>query len=129
MIDYLGMVKEFHTKYGHYTSPKPHSRLNISQETMLLRDRLIAEEIDEFASAVSPTDIADALGDILYVVFGAALAYGIPINEVFAEIHRSNMTKSTLKDEFGKTIKGEYEPARIAMILQGEPRTGAGSLD
>lgn len=118
MIDYLGMVREFHEKYGHYTQEKTGYP---PEEIVRLRDKLIEEEFYELLDAENLTATADALADILYVTFGAALAYGIPIEEVFIEVHRSNMTKSMEKDTKsikGKTIKGEnYEPPNLERIL------------
>jgi len=60
------------------------------------RVRLIAEELQELSDAFTHSDvveIADALGDLLYVVLGTAVCCGIDIGPVFAEIHRSNMSK------------------------------------
>lgn len=137
MIDYLGMVREFHEKYGHYTSDRPFDGdkyPSFPTHVVKLREKLITEEAREFALSsydsydtldtmpVNIIDIADALADLLYVVFGAALAYGIPIADVFAEVHRSNMTKSMLKDEKsvkGKTLKGDdYDPPNIRKVLE-----------
>lgn len=122
--DYLGMVREFHTKFNHHTQTTPGIP---AYEIMELREKLITEEAEEFHAAIYGTnysgdshhlvEIADAIGDLLYVVFGAALAFGIPIAEVFTEIHRSNMTKSTEKNEFGKSLKGDYSPADIRSVL------------
>jgi len=126
-LDYLEMVREFHTKYNHYTSAVPH----VPPENIIeLREKLITEEAAEFRDAsygqtnygeMDLVEVADALADMLYVVFGAALAYGIPIEQVFAEVHRSNMTKSMEKDEKsikGKTIKGpNWEPPRLREII------------
>lgn len=136
MIDYLEMVKEFHVKYGHYMGTLD---CIPSIDIINLRHKLITEEAQEFYDASDQLDIstygggtnktpeecqvliADAIADLLYVTFGAALAYGIPIEEVFKEVHRSNMTKSMLKDEKsikGKTIKGpDYEPPDIKKVL------------
>jgi predicted HAD superfamily Cof-like phosphohydrolase len=67
--------------------------------------------------------IADALGDLLYVIYGTAIAYGIDMESVFNEIHRSNMSKanpdgSVNKREDGKIIKSaSYSPARIKEII------------
>ena len=122
MIDYMRMLKEFHTKYNHHQSDKP--CIPDELHVRMLRVRLIQEEAQEFTNAAHNdlVEIADALADLLYVTFGAALTYGIPIDEVFTEVHRSNMTKSMLKDEKsikGKTIKGEnWEPPKIKEILE-----------
>src|ERR1700733_243635 len=61
-----------------------------------LRRRLISEEHNEFLEAEEENDlvaIADALGNLVYVILGTCLEYGIPFNAVFEEIHRSNLTK------------------------------------
>lgn len=119
MIDYLGMVREFHEKYGHTINDKILD--SYPRDLVILREKLITEEAQEFKDhsyamydtydtiPLDIVEIADALADILYVVFGTALSYGIPIDKVFEEVHRSNMTKSMEKDEKsikGKTIKG-----------------------
>lgn len=135
--DYLGMVLEFHEKYGHYIGKftfDGDKYPSYPRDIVVLREKLITEEAQEFKDwsyenydtldtiPVNIVEIADALADLLYVVFGAALAYGIPIGEVFKEVHRSNMTKSMLKDEKsikGKTIKGpNFDPPRIKEILE-----------
>lgn len=61
-----------------------------------LRFELIREEVDELRAALEASDVtavADALADISYVVVGAAVEWGIPLAEVFDEVHRSNMAK------------------------------------
>lgn len=123
-VDYLGMVREFHEKYNHHTQDKPGiPPNNVVDLRMILIDEERFEYHVESVNLITKKsdnliEIADAIGDLLYVVFGAALAFGIPIAEVFAEIHRSNMTKSTEKNEFGKSIKGDYSPADIKSILE-----------
>jgi predicted HAD superfamily Cof-like phosphohydrolase len=93
----------------------------------VLRIKLINEEALEFEQASRSGDIvevADALGDLLYVVYGAALEWGIPLDAVFTEIHRSNMTKvwpdgTVHYREDGKVLKPpSYSPANIAAVLQ-----------
>lgn len=61
-----------------------------------LRVDLVQEEVGEFAAASEQADligIADALADIVYVAYGAALTYGIDLDAVLREVHRSNMSK------------------------------------
>jgi len=82
----------------------------------MLRLKLILEEYDELDAANADRDlvaVADALSDILYVVYGAAHAYGIPIDECFDEVHNSNMSKlgkdgKPIYREDGKILKGPY---------------------
>lgn len=79
--------------------------------------------------------VADGLADVLYVVIGTAAAYGIDIQEVFDEVHRSNLSKTVWdeehqrwyieKDEFGKGIKPDtYSPADIAPIINNQIDNG-----
>ena len=75
--------------------------------TAELRLDLIVEELEELTTAIDNDDIveiADALTDILYVVYGAGHAYGIDLDECFNEVHSSNMSKL---DENGKPIYRE----------------------
>lgn len=120
IIDYMAMLKEFHEKYGHHIESTPVAAVN--DKTKKLRLKLMWEELDEVEDALEYRNLellADGLADLLYVVFGTAVSYGIPINEIFAEVHRSNMTKSIKKNEYGKTIKGEnWEPPNIKRILE-----------
>lgn len=92
-----------------------------------LRYELIREELEELAEAQNETDIvgiADALADLAYVVFGAAVEYGIDLDAVIAEVHRSNMTKLGLDGKpvyraDGKVMKGVgYEPPEIGRVLE-----------
>lgn len=74
-------------------------------ETRALRYELIREELEELHEAFSAKDIvevADALADLLYVVYGAGHAFGIDLDECFLEVHRSNMSKL---GEDGKPVK------------------------
>ena len=64
--------------------------------TRELRVDLIQEEVDELVEAIANKDmveIADALTDILYVVYGAGHTFGIDLDECFTEVHASNMSK------------------------------------
>lgn len=79
-----------------------------------LRVDLIAEELEELQAAIEDDDIieiADALTDLLYVVYGAGHTYGIDLDECFKEVHRSNMSKlgsdgKPIYREDGKVLKG-----------------------
>ena len=80
-----------------------------------LRKNLIYEEMSELFKAFSEHDlnaIADGLGDLLYVIYGAGLAFGLDLEPIFNEVHRSNMTKlgGTIRED-GKLIKpSSYSP-------------------
>jgi predicted HAD superfamily Cof-like phosphohydrolase len=114
MID---KVAEFHVKNSHPIRDTPG---HISDHLKMLRLRLIVEEAAELAIAMHKNDIiavADAIADLLYVTIGAALAYGIPIQEVFDEVHRANMSKGKLDEQQkgGKNV--EYSPPDVEAIL------------
>jgi predicted HAD superfamily Cof-like phosphohydrolase len=113
-------VKDFHKEFGIAISES----LTLSDEKVRkLRVKLIWEELNELMEAYNNKDlveVADALGDLMYVVLGAAVSHGINLEAVFWEIHRSNMTKvGGHKDESGKWIKPDtYDPADIKGIIE-----------
>ena len=91
-----------------------------------LRVDLIDEELNELREATGKQDlvgIADALTDLLYVVYGAGHAYGINLDDCFAELHRSNMSKlddesQPIYREDGKVLKGpNYSPPDLGQII------------
>lgn len=98
-----------------------------SQDRIALRDKLLKEEVKELDEAVEARDlveVADALGDIIYIAVGTALEFGIPLDRVWAEIQRSNMAKvdpatgKVRKREDGKVLKPEgWTPPDIAAAL------------
>lgn len=123
MKEAMEQVREFHRAFGHPVNDS--INLGDRGRTKDLRVRLIKEEVGEYIEAEENDDIvgiADAFADIIYVVCGAALTYGIPLTEIFDEVHRSNMTKFTEgwgREEDGKVIRGEgYEPPRIREIIE-----------
>jgi len=91
----------------------------------LLRYKLIDEESTELHEAMVNEDIveiADALTDLLYVVYGAGHTYGIDLNRCFAEVHRSNMSKfvdgKRIKNAEGKVMKPDtYSPPNLSFLL------------
>ena len=96
--------------------------------TCALRLDLITEEVKELEVALANEnliDIADALTDILYVVYGAGNAFGIDLDACFEEVHRSNMSKlgqdgKPVYREDGKVLKGpDYFDPDLGAILEG----------
>ena len=91
-----------------------------------LRIDLIKEELEELTEAMNNKDlleVADALTDILYVTYGAGHAFGIDLDDCFAEVHRSNMSKlgpdfRPIKREDGKVMKpATYSPPDLKTVL------------
>lgn len=121
----LKSVEEFHDKFKQTQSI---FLMNISREEGILRHKLMVEEVDEYLDAVKQNDIigiADALGDQLYILCGTILKHGMQhlIEDVFDEIHRSNMSKldpdgEPILREDGKILKGpDYTPPNIAEVI------------
>ena len=126
MKDKILAVKKFHEtfKIGYLNSPE--ADLGIEKNT--LRYNLMKEENDEYFEAANNGDlveVADALGDMLYILCGTILEHGMEhkIEEVFDEIQRSNMSKlsengTPIYRDDGKILKGpNYFKPRIAEIL------------
>jgi len=99
------------------------------KDTQDLRVDLIAEELEELELAISNNDIvevADALTDLLYVVYGSGHAFGIDLDECFKEVHESNMSKlgedgKPIYREDGKVMKGPgYFPPELGDILNAD---------
>jgi predicted HAD superfamily Cof-like phosphohydrolase len=125
MDEAFRMVSEFHRAYGVAAPAEP--RL-LDPATQELRLDLIREELEEYRAAAAAGDVvavADALADLAYVAIGAAVAHGLTqFPAIFAEVHRSNMSKLGLGGEVlrrpdGKILKGpNYAPPNLARFLQ-----------
>merc|ERR1711966_293822 len=81
-------------------------------KTVNLRLKLIEEEVKELADAMKEKDMVetiDALGDILYVVYGSGGAFGVDLDRAFDLIHKSNMTKLCKTEEEAKETVEWYK--------------------
>jgi|SRR5579875_1999583 len=116
-------VKEFHRAFGLRIGVKPELPNDLDQA---LRVDLILEETKELIKAHVTKDlveVADAIADLIYVACGMAVAYGIPLNEVWAEVQRSNMAKlgpngKAIYREDGKVLKPvNWTPPNIEGVL------------
>ena len=138
------LVRRFHHLYG---LPVRTDGPGLERESLHMRMSLIAEEFAElvgavygraararveaaYARAVADDDgerdtaaAADALADLVYVVYGMALETGIDLAAVLAEVQRSNMSKlgadgRPVYREDGKVLKGPgYFPPDVAGVL------------
>lgn len=126
LIEKINSVKEFHEVFRIGSSEQP---CLIDEKEYQLRHRLMTEETEEYLDACKRGDmveIADALGDQLYILFGTILKHGLQhkIEEVFDEIHRSNMSKldadgKPVVREDGKILKSElYFRPDIRKVLE-----------
>lgn len=127
MQDKIDAVKAFHTAFKLGYRETPQANLGISKN--LLRYKLMREENEEYLEAANNNDlveVADALGDLLYILCGTIIEHGLQhkIEEVFNEIQRSNMSKlgengEPIYREDGKVLKGpNYFQPNIKSILE-----------
>ncbi|WP_035671205.1 nucleoside triphosphate pyrophosphohydrolase family protein [Flavobacterium sp. 83] len=123
----IDSVKEFHTafKIGHKEIPTA----DLGENKHTLRYNLMKEENEEYLEAVQNNDlieIADALGDMMYILCGTIIEHGLQhkIEAVFDEIQRSNMSKlgedgKPIYREDGKVMKGpNYFKPDFSKILE-----------
>ena len=107
-------VKSFHDAFGIKNNYKAVAKLD--KEIFALRYRLMHEENEEYLEACKNGDlveIADALGDMMYILCGTILSHGLhdKIENIFEEIQKSNMSKlgidgKPIYREDGKVMKG-----------------------
>jgi len=118
-------VAAFHAAFGLPSRSAPTA--DVPAALAELRVRLLTEETQEFAAAAESGDltaVADALADVVYVAYGSAVTYGIDLDAVLAEVHRSNMSKldvdgRPLLREDGKVLKSaRYTPPDVAGVLR-----------
>ncbi|AMC10808.1 hypothetical protein Lupro_05935 [Lutibacter profundi] len=130
MKNKLKAVQEFHEAFGLGIQHEPIA--NLSDSKLKLRFDLMAEENEEYLEAAKNNDlveVADALGDMLYILCGTILEHGMQhkIETVFNEIQRSNMSKlgvngEPIYREDGKVMKGpNYFKPKIKEILDQKP--------
>ncbi|MDB2385598.1 nucleoside triphosphate pyrophosphohydrolase family protein [Polaribacter sp.] len=126
MKDKIDAVTAFHTAFKQNINNKPIADIGKRNE---LRFNLMKEENEEYLEAANNNDlveVADALGDMLYILCGTIIEHGMQekIDEVFEEIQRSNMSKlgedgQPIYREDGKVLKGpNYFRPDIKSILE-----------
>ncbi len=122
----IDQVEIFHDSFGISNNYSPTT--NLSKDEIMLRYNLMKEENEEYLEAANNNDlveVADALGDQLYILCGTILKHGLQhkIEEVFEEIQRSNMSKLDAQGkpifrEDGKILKSElYFKPNIKSVL------------
>ena len=124
-MSYFDDVKHFHVFFERRVGSEPALPDRDDQELRLL---LVWEEYEELRLAHDAEDIieiADAIADLIYVACGMAVAYGIPLNEVWDEVHSSNMRKVDSRGrpifrEDGKVLKPvNWKAPDVAGVLFG----------
>lgn len=120
-------VQQFHETFRCFTQYIPAGR--IPESEVAIRVTLLREELEEYRAAAEAGDllgIADALTDLLYVLLGTYVAHGLQnlIDDLFDEVHRSNMSKldengNPVFREDGKVLKsGLFSKPDLKSILE-----------
>lgn len=122
-------VREFHKAFGAELD-KPFSprlvklRQHLIEEEMLEYTDEVYTKTMEFTAQPDRQKVAKELADLLYVVYGTAATFGIDIDRVFDEVHKSNMSKlgedgKPVYREDGKVLKGpNYQPPKLDWITK-----------
>lgn len=127
MNRHQSLVEQFHAAFKAPIGLAP--SVDVTPELKELRIELIREELKELQDALDACDVvetADALGDLLFVVYGAGVCFGIDLGPVFEEIAASNMSKLDTNGEpifrfDGKVLKGpNYWKPNLASILAAQ---------
>ena len=124
-MSYFTDVRDFHQAFGQRIGEKPEFP---DEDERKLRVKLLREEFREYLDGESFNDlveVADAIADIIYIACGTAVSYGIPLDDVFAEVHRSNMAKlvdgKVIRREDGKIQKPEgWTAPDVEGVLSGK---------
>jgi predicted HAD superfamily Cof-like phosphohydrolase len=125
------MVREFHLAFG---LPAPEGLAWPTPKEIHLRSSLISEEELEVQQELDAdvwgqgdtAALAKELADLAYVVYGTAVTYGIDLDAVIAEVHRSNMSKldsngRPIYNDAGKVLKGRsYSEADVQAVLDAQ---------
>jgi len=130
------LVKEFHEKFNCLYHAVP---ALMDEDVLNLRLSLINEEVKELSDAITMynisvennnytemvlylTEMLDAITDLLYVVYGFCVTFGLPIKQMFEHVHTSNLTKldtdnKPVYNEYGKVLKGSnFVPPNFYML-------------
>ncbi len=111
-------VMEFHHKHGSYIGNTPQEP---SEDTVDLRWELLEEEYKELVQALVDSDlagIADGCADVLYVLIGLCVSYGIYLPDIWEAVHNKNMSKTGVKRADGKVMKQDgFKHANIKELL------------
>lgn len=119
----FGMAGEFMKAFEQEVKTSPEFP---DENTVKLRLKLIDEEFLELVDACHSKDIvgvADALTDLLYVIYGAGHSFGIDLDKCYQEVHDSNMSKlgedgKPMKRADGKVMKSpNYRPPNLTNVL------------
>ena len=126
MRDQLDKLLDFHRTFGAHIETVPTA--NLPEDVITLRIKLLTEELCEYREAARDgnlLEVADALTDLLYVLLGSIVSHGLHdyAEELFDEVHRSNMSKLTqggrpvLRDD-GKVLPSVgFSPPNLITIL------------
>lgn len=108
---FMSDIKAFHEKFGLAPVNATHAML-LPNDLAKFRIGFIAEELTEYTKACKEGDLAeaaDAIVDMLYVIFGTAYLHNLPIEALWDEVHRVNMTKVRATDPTASKRGSAYD--------------------
>ena len=129
MIKQIQMVREFNTKFKKFVGDPSKPSLDVPENVLELRERIIREETEEIFDAVKKKDLinlAKEYSDALVVIFGGIVEHGLDyiIEDAFRLTHESNMSKldndgNPVYREDGKVIKGpNYKKPDLSVLFK-----------
>lgn len=111
-------VGKFHRLFGHPSRNTPYYDVFDKEPTLVkFRQSMIDEENGEFKDACDKKDlveVADALADMLYFIYGTGHALGLDLDTLFAEVHNSNLSKLCKTEEEARET--------VEWYIKNEPR-------
>ena len=128
--DWVQDVVDFHNQFGCYSSAEPRS---IPSDIEELRWKLIIEELNELAGGMFEEPdlgvVADSIADLIYVLIGTAIAYGIDLRPIWDAVQKANMAKvgGGVRGD-GKILKPPgWTPPDIDKLLNEQQPLGIGN--
>ncbi len=118
--DYIACVEQFHKTFNQPVLETPQIP---DEKRCELRVRLLQEELDEFKEAIANNDlveVADALSDIMYVLSGAIIEFGLKdqFETLFNEVQRSNMSKACNSMDIAEKTVAHYKAQGTASEIR-----------
>lgn len=126
-------VKEFHEAFGHPINKEPDAKeIDLRIDLISEEHKEVQDELNDLWDMAYDKDIntneikrklTKELADLLYVIYGTAVSFGLPLDEVFDRVHKSNMSKlgddgKPVYREDGKVLKGNnYKPVDLSDLF------------
>lgn len=118
--DWVDDVLAFHNRFGHLAQCMPHG---VPKDIEDLRQKLILEEYQELQHAIEQqhlANIADGCADLIYVVIGTAICFGIDLRPIWQAVQSSNMAKIPYDEGYAQHLRALGKKVPIGKVLKPE---------